>query len=108
MAQGLRIWDEHGNLTVDSDFRMSRTLGQIYINQINDGIINVPQFNQGTPWFYAVVDWSNIFYDNSASDRQENTITISSDNYNIQWIWYHPRLDKRGYYRAAWVIYGVY
>lgn len=108
MGQGLRVWDQYGNITLDTDDRTSRILGTIYVNWIDDRTIQVPEFSQGTPWFFAMTDWSNIFYDNRTDDNVQNKLKVTTSGNSINLTWRKPRYDGRGYYYACWVVYGFY
>lgn len=110
MGQGLRVWDQNGNIIVDTNNRLPRVLGQIYVNWFtnDESTIYVPDFAQGTPWLHYMVDWSNCIY-------EKDTPKVSDQNYayawiegsNVKWSWY-PRSDGEGYHYATWIVYGVY
>lgn len=50
MAFGLKIWDELGNVVLDTNVRVGRIIGQV-TSGTSAGSISVPDFAQGTPWF---------------------------------------------------------
>lgn len=108
MGQGLRVWDQYGNLTVDSDFRMSRVIGKIYVNWLGNGSVNVPEFGQGTPWVMIAVDWANMFYDNHNSNIVSHNYAMPKiSGQSVVWSW-GPELNNEAYCYATWIIYGVY
>lgn len=108
MGQGLRLWDQYGNIILDTDSRIPRKLGTLYLNSRNDGEIYVPEFSQGQSWLYIMVDWANVF-------EQKDTPKIDNHNFAIaeivgntlKWFW-GPRIDGKGYFHATWLMYGVY
>ena len=112
MGQGLRVWDQNGNVIVDTNNRLPRVLGQIYANWIGDGDgggdVYVPDFNQGNPWVLSIVDWSNVFYeDDTDNEKTINYAVPRIEGSNVKWQWI-PRIDHKGYSYATWIIYGVY
>lgn len=105
MAQGLRIWDQNGNLILNTDDRLPHTLGKLYVT--NSGEKYVPEFSQGIPWIYTLVDWANMFEENQYKEfNSENYAKATLDGYTIRWRW--TREDRRRYNYATWIIYGVY
>lgn len=108
MGQGLRTWDQYGNLMINTDDRLPRVLGTVYANKIEDGEIFVSDFNQGTPWVLALVDWGYIFADNHSSSAEDHNYAVAriEGNY-VRWSW-SPRTDGNGFFHATLIVYGVY
>ena len=108
MGQGLRIWDQYGNIILDTDSRLARNFGTLYLNSRNDGEIYVPGFSQGQPWFYTMIDWSNIFEQNDTSKVDFHNFAMAEiTGTTLKWHW-GPRNDGKGYYHGTWITYGAY
>lgn len=108
MGQGLQIWDEYGNITLDTDDRLPRGFGELYLNQRVDGEISVPDFSQGHPWFYTMIDWANVFEQNDTSKVDFHNFAIAEIvGTTLKWHW-GPRNDGKGYYHPTWIVYGAY
>lgn len=50
MPHGLKIWDELGNVVLDTSVRVGRIIGRVN-SGTTAGSVSVPDFSQGTPWF---------------------------------------------------------
>ena len=108
MGQGLQLWDEYGNITLDTDNRLPRGFGELYLNQRVDGAISVPDFNQGQPWFYTMIDWANVFESNDVKTYSDHNFAIAEiAGTTLKWHW-GPRNDGKGYYHPTWIVYGAY
>ena len=108
MGQGLQIWDEYGNITLDTDDRLPRGFGELYLNQRVDGAISVPDFNQGQPWFYTMIDWANVFEANDVKTYSDHNFAMAEIvGTSLRWRW-GPLLNGKGYYHPTWIVYGVY
>ncbi|QHJ82764.1 MAG: hypothetical protein [Bacteriophage sp.] len=108
MGQGLRIWDQYGNIILDTDSRLARNLDTLYLTNRNDGERYVPEFSQGQPWFYTMIDWSNVIEQKDTSKFADHSFAMPELVGNtLKWHW-GPRKDGKGYYHATWIVYGVY
>ena len=110
MGQGLRVWDQNGNIIVDTNNRLPRVLGQIYVNWFtkDDVEIDVPDFNQGNSWVLNIVDSSNLFLEKDTDKNGfSNYVVPKIEGNKVKWSWY-PSTGGTGYYYATWIIYGVY
>lgn len=108
MGQGLRLWDQYGNIILDTDSRLARNLGTLYLNSRNDGEIYVPEFSQGQPWCYAMPDWANVFEQKDASKHPYDNFAMPEIVGNtLKWHW-GPANNGIGYYHPTWITYGVY
>ena len=108
MGQGLRLWDQYGNIILDTDSRLARNLDTLYLTNRNDGERYVPEFSQGQPWFYTMIDWSNVIEQKDTSKFADHSFAMPELVGNtLKWHW-GPRKDGKGYYHATWITYGVY
>ncbi|QHJ78451.1 MAG: hypothetical protein [Bacteriophage sp.] len=108
MGQGLRIWDQYGNIILDTDSRLARNLDTLYLTNRNDGERYVPEFSQGQPWFYTMIDWANVIEQKDTSKFADHSFAMPELVGNtLKWHW-GPRKDGKGYYHATWIAYGVY
>ena len=108
MGQGLRLWDQYGNIILDTDSRLARNLDTLYLTNRNDGERYVPEFSQGQPWFYTMIDWSNVIEQKDTSKFADHSFAMPELVGNtLKWHW-GPRKDGKGYYHATWIVYGVY
>ncbi|QHJ78426.1 MAG: hypothetical protein [Bacteriophage sp.] len=108
MGQGLRLWDQYGNIILDTDSRLARNLDTLYLTNRNDGERYVPEFSQGQPWFYTMIDWANVFEQKDTSKFSDHSFAMPELVGNtLKWHW-GPRKDGKGYYHPTWIVYGVY
>lgn len=110
MGQGLRVWDQNGNIIVDTNNRLPRVLGQIYVNWLTEdgGEVYVPDFNQGKPWVLNIVDWSNLIQEKDTSKNEfSNYVVPEIESNKVKWRWF-PTTNGTGYSYATWIVYGVY
>ena len=108
MGQGLRLWDQYGNIILDTDSRLARNLDTLYLTNRNDGERYVQEFSQGQPWFYTMIDWANVFEQKDTSKFSDHSFAMPELVGNtLKWHW-GPRKDGKGYYHPTWIVYGVY
>lgn len=108
MGQGLRLWDQYGNIILDTDSRLARNFGTLYLTNRNDGERYVPEFSQGQPWCYMMIDWANVFEQNDTSKYNFHNYAMAEIVGNtLKWHW-GPLTNGKGYYHPTWITYGVY
>jgi hypothetical protein len=94
MASGLRVWDNVGNLLIDTSTRMGRVLGQISTGTA-DGSVTSAGFATGAP-FYAIVP-------KSGSPAAINTPNITITGNTMSWSFSGVPSPQ-----DSLVLYGVY
>ncbi len=94
-GQGLRIWDEGGNLILDTNDRIGRIIGIYTITGGVDGSITNSEFATGTPFWQLipVVSYVSLYPE------------ITSSGSTISWA-FDPDRSWTGFDNK--LIYGVY
>lgn len=114
MGQGLRVYNSDGVLTLDTDFRLTRVIGTVYIQDFSDNAINIPEFSQGTPWVIPFVNWNDIIKKDADWATYPYFINPSIEGTTLKWI---ARVKQNntpgggytpGIYYKSWLMYGVY
>ena len=97
MPQGLQVWDENGDLTVDITTRLGILLGFIDTNRQN-GSLFVQGFSRGTPFFFANMT-------EPPSTASAISPRVYTDSSTLYWVYDGEANIARV---AARIFYGVY
>lgn len=93
MPAGLQIWDENGNVMLDTENRVTRVLGS-FESGTSDGSLTSEGFSQGTPWHVRLTPDLGL---------TPPKITVSGNT--LSWTFGNVAEEFR---RSAYVMYGVY
>lgn len=91
---GLRIWDKHGNLTLDENSRVGKVVNRVALSANASGTVSVPKLAVESAW-------ATLASSNSATNPK-STLSISGQNGTTATISYS--LGPA----SAYLIYGVY
>lgn len=97
MAYGLRVWDENGNLTLDTNDRLVKVLGTFSTNGRRTGSRYDAKLSGGELWF-VVTDRSA-----NGSIFSSRGITVTASGTSLQWSFPREAEDF-----DATIIYGVW
>ena len=92
MAYGLRVWNASGQLTLDISDSLTRLLGSVTVS--GTGVLNVPGFSTGRPFYYVV---DSVF----GAQADYPPIPSISGN-NLSWT------SQGSPSRPITIVYGVY
>lgn len=100
MPQGLQVFDEEGNITLDTTDSLTRILGRKKLDKEN-GLFVIPCRNPTKCWFYVVdsdeVGWNENIY--------MAKISIKANDNQISW--QYGQMGETGKYDGV-LVYGEY
>ncbi|UXM94636.1 hypothetical protein N5853_11085 [Bartonella sp. HY329] len=107
MGQGLRLFNENGQIYFDTDMQPCRTLGSLYTKGWPDsGQLHIPEFSTGNPWVIGDINWDDMFLKNGNT----NSIIFASvwvEGEYLKWQWVGGS-NRIGDNYASYILYGVY
>lgn len=109
MAQGLQVFDENGNCTLDVTSRLCKVLG-ILETGTDDGYIENEAFKTNDYWVFDLE--IGVHYSNSENGNSENWYKpyfYQNKEYGVlAWTFYKNKNFKNGSKLSRKVLYGVY